>query len=282
MTVTSRVTSSKCVAVCCVRVRKPVRPLGWGAVAGEQDRASLVTFVDHIVHVLGGRMLDRLETEVVDDQQVGASVERETLLVSVVSATGMEMAQHLVGVGEGDVTAPATGFVGQRLSQMTFSNSRWAADQHVALVGEVMPGGQFVNQLAIETGVESEVERLQSLAGVEGGATQAHRQLFLSAPFDFVFQETLQEVAVSPLLGDGLLGADFERVEDSRQPQGLELGDEMLFQFHATPPRSERLNSYGSRAKIHVSSVTGAGSGMGIVSKPSCKIRLRVQKAASP
>ena len=59
----------------------------------------------------------------------------------------------------------------------------------------------------------------QSLLGLKGGAPQPQGELLLSPAFDFVLQEALQEFQKGPLLVQGLPMADFERVENPRQPQ---------------------------------------------------------------
>ena len=57
-----------------------VRPLGPVAVAREQDRRLLVPLVDDVVEVLGAGRPERLEAEVVEDEEIGAQVAGEALL----------------------------------------------------------------------------------------------------------------------------------------------------------------------------------------------------------
>src|SRR5207245_419088 len=74
----------------------------------------------------------------------------------------------------------------------------------------------------VEFGIETEVEALERLGGIEGGAAQAQAQLALGAPLDFVVQQHGEEVDEGGLLLDGLAIADVERLEDAGQAQGAE------------------------------------------------------------
>jgi hypothetical protein len=81
----------------------------------------LIALVDHVIQILSRRRLHRLETEVVDDQQIGSGIAGEAFVVRAIGTPGMEVAQHFVGIGEDDVEATPTGFMGQGLGEMTLS-----------------------------------------------------------------------------------------------------------------------------------------------------------------
>ena len=55
-------------------IAEEVRPLGGRTVAGQQEAALLVALVDDIVEVFWRRGLERLETKVVQKEQVRAQV----------------------------------------------------------------------------------------------------------------------------------------------------------------------------------------------------------------
>jgi hypothetical protein len=58
-----------------------VRALGSVTVRDEDDGRFLVPFVDHVVEVLGTGRAQRAEPEVVEDDEIGAGVVDEALLV---------------------------------------------------------------------------------------------------------------------------------------------------------------------------------------------------------
>ena len=72
-------------------------------------------------------------------------------------------------------------------------------------------------------GIEVEVEALQALGGVDGGAAQAEGQLLLGTTFDFIFDQAGQEFDVGPLAVHGLLVAGFQGLQNAGEPQLFEM-----------------------------------------------------------
>ncbi len=95
-----------------------------------------------------------------------------------------------------------------------------------------LAGGEVEDLGLVELGIEAEVEALEGLGGIEGGAAQPQAELALGAALDFVLQEHGEEVDEGGLLLDGLAIADVERLEDAGQAQGAEHRGELMGQFH--------------------------------------------------
>ena len=68
------------------RLPEEVWPLGAVAIRGQENRAALIPFVDEVVEILGARRAQRLEAEVVEDEQIGAGVASEAGLARAVGA----------------------------------------------------------------------------------------------------------------------------------------------------------------------------------------------------
>src|SRR2546428_688706 len=79
------------------RLAEEVSPLRAIAIAREHDGAALVPLVDDVVEILGPRRPQRLESEVVEDEQVGARGPRQALLAGAARAPAGEVGAHLVG-----------------------------------------------------------------------------------------------------------------------------------------------------------------------------------------
>jgi hypothetical protein len=69
--------------------------------------------------------------------------------------------KHLVGVDEQDLEDLATRFLAKRLGRMGFSQACRPADQHVAFLAHIVPGGEGQDLLPTDGGAELEVEGLQ-------------------------------------------------------------------------------------------------------------------------
>src|SRR5207244_12627436 len=163
----------------------------------------------------------------------GARVASEAGFAGAVSTAAREVSEHLVGGDEEDFVAAATGFVGEGLREVTFAHPGRAVHQDALVAFDELAGGEGEDLVLVEFGIEAEVEALERLGGIEGGAAQAQAELALGAALDLVVQEHGEEVDEGGLLLDGLAIADVERLEDAGQAQGAEHRSELMGQFHA-------------------------------------------------
>src|SRR5215831_6462163 len=207
----------------------PFRPI---AIAGQDDRRFLVAFVDDVVEVFGAGPAEGLQPEVVEDEQIGARVARETLLMGAVGAAAGEMREHLGGVNEEDIKAAAAGFMSESLAKVALADARRTVDQGVLVTLDELAGGEIEDLGLVEFGVEAEVEAFEGLGGIEGGPAQAQAELALGAALDFILQEHGEEFHEGGLLLDGLAIAHVEGLEDAGHAQGTQHGGELMSQFH--------------------------------------------------
>src|SRR5438094_6217406 len=215
------------------RLAEELRPLRAIAITGQQDRAAFIPVVDDVVESLGTRGAQRFEPEVVEDEQVRPRVAREPGVTGAVGTTAGEVGEHLVGAHEEDLVATATGFMGQGLGEVALADTGRAEHQDALVARDELAGGEVEDLGLVELGIETEVEALERLGGIERGAAQAQAQLALGAPLDFVVQQHGEEVDEGGLLLDGLAIADIERLEDAGQAEGAEHRGELMGQFHA-------------------------------------------------
>jgi hypothetical protein len=124
-----------------------------------------------------------------------------------------------VGIDEEDVEALPARFMGKRLSQVTLSNPGGTAQQCIVTRTDEVATGQLQDLLTVESRIEVEVEAFQGLGGVDRGPTQTQSQLFLGAPFHFIFQQTSQEIDIGPFGLDGLTVAGLQRFQDTGETE---------------------------------------------------------------
>ncbi len=197
-------------------------PLAGSAVAGEQNALLLVALGDDVVDVSRPvRARKWLEPEVVDHEQVGFEVGGEATLDGVVCAAGVEMSEHLVGVGEEDVEALARGFVRKGLRDVGLSDAALPDEQAVPASADELAGGEVHHLLAAQGGVEAEVEGLEGLAGLDPPAAQAEVKLLGRTPLDLVGEQPAEKLDVAPGLRHRLLVTDVQGVEDAGEPQAV-------------------------------------------------------------
>lgn len=83
-------------------------------------------------------------------------------------------------------------------------------------------GGEIDDLLAVNGGIEAEVEAFERLLEIEARATEPERELFLRPALDLVLPEPLEEVDVGELLLQSLAIAQLQGLEDAREAQLLE------------------------------------------------------------
>src|SRR5713101_5317469 len=138
-------------------IAEQLRPLGPIAIAGEQDRGFLISLIDDVVEVLGAGRAKAFETEVVEDEQVGAGVAEEALVVGAVGSATGKMGQHLRGVDERVVEVAAAGLGGEGVGEMALADPGRAVEQDVLVALDELAGGEVEDLRLVELGVEAEV-----------------------------------------------------------------------------------------------------------------------------
>jgi hypothetical protein len=105
------------------RIGKEIGPLAGSAVGSEQDTALLIAFSNDIIEVMRTWGGERLETEVVNDEEVRPQIGGETPLEGIIGASPVEMLEHAVSIDEKDSEALDTRCVGQPCCNMTFNEA---------------------------------------------------------------------------------------------------------------------------------------------------------------
>ena len=122
----------------------------------------------------------------------------------------------------------------ERLGEMALAGAAGPDDEHRDAVGEIAPGGELVDEGAVQLRQALEVELLEGLGGAEGGASQSQGELLLLAPGDLVLDEEREELGVGELGIEGLAVTGFERIEDAGEAQLLEVGGEFGDGIHGS------------------------------------------------
>ena len=112
--------------------------------------------------------------------------------------------------------------VAEGLDQVAFADARRPQPEHVAGLADEAAGGQVVNLLLLEGGVERPVEAVEGLEFAEAGGLDAALEEPVGTHGQLVLQDQLQELGVVEAVAGGLLQAHLQAVEESRQPQLLE------------------------------------------------------------
>jgi hypothetical protein len=94
------------------RITKEIGPFFGRTIAGQDNAAALITFINNIIQILRCRRAQWFEAKVVKDEKVWAQIGLQSTLITAVCAAAMDVLQHLVRIDEQDIETLAASLVG--------------------------------------------------------------------------------------------------------------------------------------------------------------------------
>ena len=104
-------------------IAEDLGPFFKGSVTGDDEGPGLVAVGNDVVQVLSGLRGERLQSEVIQDQQVHRQEFIKETNVSPTGPGGVPVGQQALGAAGEDPQFPFQGFDGQGVSDMTFNAS---------------------------------------------------------------------------------------------------------------------------------------------------------------
>jgi len=197
-------------------VAKELAPLVDGTVGSEDGGAHFVAAHDDFQEVFGGLGAEGFHADVVEDEQVGAQVALEGFVAfgGLVAGVGEVAGEVEDGAVEAGV-AGFDGFASESLGEVAFADSGRADEEDVAVLADILAGGQRVDLAAGDTGLEAEVEGVEAARFAEAGLLAAAMNGAAVADVEFVLEEEFEELGVGDLMRGGFVKAEFEVFAES-------------------------------------------------------------------
>jgi len=108
-----------------------------------------------------------------------------------------------------DIKVHFDGLVADGLGQVGLTDAGWANEKHVGGFADERPGGQFLDLLAVDGGIELPVELFERFEVPEvSGFGSAFEHSFL-AHRQFILEDEFQEVRVAQAVGCRFLEPDW-------------------------------------------------------------------------
>ena len=118
--------------------------------------------------------------------------------------------------------------VADGLGQEALADAGRAHEEHVAGFADEAAGGQVEDLLLLDRRVERPVEVVEGLQFAEAGGLDSPLQLAVGADGQFVLEDQFQELGVVEAVAGRFLQADVERLQQPREPQLLQGGDQAV------------------------------------------------------
>lgn len=178
-------------------IREQLSPLLQRTVAGHDGGTVLIAPHHHFQQVFPLLLGQRLQAHVVDDDKVRPEIAAQGPVLLLEGLVFEEVPHEVEDRSIEHLLALFDGLISQRLSQMGLAHSRGAQEQDVLALAEVAPGGQLIDLLAADRGVELPIEVLKRFEGPEVCGFGSPLQVALLPDIEFILEDQLQELLMA-------------------------------------------------------------------------------------
>ena len=116
----------------------------------DDRRSTPVSFFEDFEEIVAGAGVERLEAEVVEDQEIGAAEGFDETRVAPVAARERKVFAELRPAMIDDGTIVAAGLLADGASEPTFADARWADESQIVVGVDPLAFGEFLEQGAVE------------------------------------------------------------------------------------------------------------------------------------
>ena len=177
------------------------------AVRGHQRRAVLVTAHDDLEKVLARPIGQGLDSHVVDQQQIRLQIPGQDAFLAAQRFVPHEVPDQVEDGAVEDEAAGLDDLVADGLADVAFPDT-WRPDQQdVLALAHELAGGQLVDRLALDGGVEAPVEVVQGLPLAKAGGLEPARDQALASDVEFILEDEFQEFLGREGIAAGFLQA---------------------------------------------------------------------------
>ena len=178
------------------RVTDDLVPFVDGNLAGEEGRAAAVAFFEDFIEIAAGAGVERIETPIVEDEELGAGEGAHDAGVAPVAARQREIGEQLGDALIQNRAVVAAGLVAERTGKPAFADARRPAQDQI--VGRIDPlaAGEFVEQRPIETAMNSVIDVLDDGIVAQSGIAQPSRETLVPAMGDLALDEQAKPIGM--------------------------------------------------------------------------------------
>lgn len=200
-----------------------------------------------------------MQAEVVEDEQGDDDDGFESSGTGAIGAASGDPAEEWRGTPEEHVMATTDSLMPDGLGEMTFPHTGRSHEEDVLMICHEITRGDFTHRWFMDFGIEAEVEGFQRFLGGESRFDKPVRELLRVSSFDFILQESFEEVGEGPFFLDCLIEPELQAVHHAGEFESGEFGFEQGEVSHGAPPCSRPpVGRSGRRGVVHR---RGAGRG---------------------
>lgn len=199
-----------------------VMPGRHGQLAGDDGGAPSVAILEYFEEIVAGLVVERLQTPIVEDQQMDAGERALQTRIAAVASCEREIGEQTRDTLVEDGAVVTAGLVADRTGKPTLSHARRPADGQIVMGIDPVAGDQLDEQGPVEAAVGAIVDILGDCLMAQLGEAQAGCKLAVVAPAPFPVEQQRQLFCMREPFGLGIGGQFIERSGHSGQAHVVE------------------------------------------------------------
>lgn len=201
-----------------------------GKLGGDDRRSAPVAFFEDFQEIVAGAGVERLEAEVVEDQEIGATKGFEQARMAPIAAREGQFLTELRPAMINDGAIVAAGLLANGAGEPTFPGPA-RADQGQIIVGvDPLTVGELLEQSSVEPARGAIVDVFDAGLLTEPGGAQPRRQPFVAPKGGFPIQQQGEPVVAVESIRFRRLSEFGEGFGHSVKAEGVELVERRMFE----------------------------------------------------
>ncbi len=191
--------------------------------AGDDQRALVITVFDNFEQIAGLLGRQRLRPPIVQDEQFGAGDRAQKARVTGIAMGDREIGEEPgnAGVKDGDIF-PAS-LVSERASEPALAQAAGAGDEQIAPLGDPIAGGELEEQRPVEPARDLVIDILDAGVMAQACGSGAHFKLFLPAQGRFILEQQTKPFRVIKAARFGIVFDLLEPLGQAVETEGVQL-----------------------------------------------------------
>src|SRR5258708_5181370 len=165
--------------------------------AGKDGRAAAVAFFEDLVEIAACTAVERFETPIIEDEELGAIEASHDASMAAVAAGQREISEELGDALIQNRTVVAAGLVTESTSKPTFADAGRPAQDQIVVRVDPFAGSEFMEQRAIEAAVNAVIDVFDDSIMTQSGIAQPRGEAFVTAMGDLAIDQQTEPIGMS-------------------------------------------------------------------------------------
>jgi hypothetical protein len=170
--------------------------LSTGDLAGEDDRAASIAFLDDFVEITTGTGVERFETLIVENEELDVGETSQDTCIAVDTAGERELGEELRDPLIENRAVVTAGLVTERTGKPTLADPSGSAQDQIVVRVDPLAMGELLEQSAVEASRGSVIDILDAGLLAQSGIAQPGSKALVAAMGELAIDQQAQPVGM--------------------------------------------------------------------------------------